>query len=142
MRTIQLSLPSGTIELLPVDRTQWGLLRSTLAELQSRWIEAAFATGAVASDPDAWALMKAAISAHSRADAPGTSVDLDAIGNDYEQLERLFFSNTEPELLHQWDVSTFDLSKFVGGSLVVANGFNPKSLLNEAEQIRLRKKDA
>jgi hypothetical protein len=141
--SLTIGLPERTIELHPAPRTQLQTLRNLLLELQCRWLELRFSTGELVAEDAAWAQMQACVALLPRSENPAVlGFDLDLISNDYAQLEQLFFADTavvQAEELHHWAILSFDLDRFVGARIVRLHGFNPRSLLEAADALRLER---
>lgn len=141
-RALQVIVGDQEIQLLATDRSKLTELTSLLRDLLERWLLKAFSTGEVASDPESWDLMRRAVALLPRRENPATTgFDLDLLGNDYDQIEDLFFSDasSDPLDLHQWRVAAIDLDKYRGGKILALHRINPRELLLAADRQRLEK---
>ena len=139
--SLPIKYPNGeSIVLIAADRASIGSVRSSLVKLQSYWLEKVFSSGDVIADQNCWALMQQTINLLPRQDNPAVKgADLEAIGNDYPQLERLFFADTHaiaPDDLHGWELVTFDMAKFLPCDILRLHLINHKQVLSDAEDLR------
>lgn len=133
MKTIIISLPDKTIELLPVHRSKLGVFKQLLLGIQTKWIEYGLDTGEVCIDVKCWKNMKKAISMLPRKDNPQIGWDdLDLIGGDYGQIEALFFCQEQDARRQQHEL-LFDLDKFQACKLAEIHYFNARKMLIEAD---------
>lgn len=152
MQTLLVQYPTESVELLPVPRSrlrdrfdeQGKLvsrgLREYFVELQSYWAEYVFSVADVAADDRCWELMSKIAFMLPNAKNPALSgFDLDILTNDYEQLETLFLcqgKNVEVEQVHNYSLALFNLDEFAGCKILNLHKFNPRRILEEADELR------
>lgn len=140
MQTLTIDYPSESVEVLPVPRSQLKALRQHFVELQSYWVEFVFSVGDVVADQHCWELMSKIAFLLPQVDNPSvTGFKLEAIGNDYEQLEALFLclgKEVAVEQVHQHNLALFDLDQFAGCKILNLHKFNPRRILEEADEMR------
>lgn len=138
MDTLKIQTPEQTIELLPVTRDNLKKLRGQLVKLAVHWICNEFAIGDCLLDKKCWTDMKAAISMLPRKDNPAVGWnDLDAIANDYKQMERLFFAQDYDT---RWVVGEsggfyrFNANEYKPSLLCEIHCFMPMGILQSAQK--------
>ena len=115
-------------------------MRQYFVELQSYWIESVFSVADVASDQRCWELMGKIGFMLPQAKNPAVvGLDLEALSNDYEQLETLFFcqgKTIEVEEVHGHSHTVFQTTvnsdEFVASAILKLHRFNPKRILEDA----------
>ena len=141
METLTVHYPNQEpVELLPAPRSQLKAMRQYFVELQSYWIESVFSVADVASIEHCWELMSKISFMLPQAKNPAVlGLDLEALSNDYEQLETLFFCQGKTiavESVHNHSHTTFQATvntdEFVAAAILKLHRFNPKRILEDA----------
>lgn len=137
-------LSIADIALLPAPRTRIPDLRLKFIELQSIWLANGFGVAETVADERAWELMQAISGMLPRVDNPAIAgVDIEALSNDYEVLEKLFLNSAiEFEISDFQDVSFF-LDKFRACEILRLHRMDPRSIILAAEEyLRTSKSEA
>lgn len=119
-------------------------MRSYFVELQSYWIEYVFSVGDVAGNDYCWETMSKIAFLLPQKDNPAVSgFKLDALSNDYEQLEKLFFCQGKTiaiEEVHGYEhnhfIATVNTDEFVAAAILNLHKFNPKRIIVEAWEMQ------
>ncbi len=110
MKHLTIALPdSSSVELLPCPIDDIGELRGLLVEINTAWLNNGCGVGDVLLVEGIWEKMKQAIALLPRKDNPATKGwDLSLIGNDYQQLQELFFFTGESDISEgTWSIDVF-----------------------------------
>lgn len=123
--------------LCPMRRSHLSAFNELMLELQSHWIAQEFSTADVVAEDECWELMGKIAAMIPRFDRPGDiGFDLDELDNDYEQIEKLFFTQASDSAPGA-KTTEFNLDTFQPGLLFEMHRFNGKKKLLEANQIHL-----
>ena len=151
METLTVHYPNQEpVELLPAPRSQLKVMRQYFVELQSYWIESVFSVADVASIERCWELMSKIGFMLPQAKNPAVvGLDLEALSNDYEQLETLFFcqgKTIEVEEVHGHSHTVFQATvntdEFVAAAILNLHRFNPKRILEDAYGLSVERTQA
>ena len=136
MKTLEIKYPNGeAIAVLPVPRDRLCALEQLMVEIQSYWIEDQFSTADTIARHEVWAKMQQVaelLPTQVNASVCWGKGGLDAIANDYEQLELLFFGDYKGALDH---FNQFNVSQFAGASIYDLHRYNPKKKIQDAGQL-------
>jgi hypothetical protein len=115
-------------------------MRGYFVELQSYWAEFIFSVADVAADDRCWELMsKIAFMLPNAKNPVSSGLDLELLSNDYEQLESLFLcqgKSVAVEQVHNYSLALFNLDEFAGSKILNLHKFNPRRILEEADEMR------
>lgn len=148
-KTIDVKLSSQrVVTLQPVPRAVLSALEKQMLEIQAIWIEEGFSTADAIAREDCWGHMQAVAAMLPNHENPAVlGFDLMLLGNDYEQIERLFFGDTSQAYARDFvdqnaAIANFNLSLFEGCKIWELHRFEPKKKLMQASDLRISRSQA
>lgn len=142
---VRLSSAQRVVTLQPVARAVLPALEKAMVEIQSIWIEEGFSTADAIAREDCWSHMQKVAKLLPNHENPAVlGFDLDLLGNDYEQLEALFFGDASDAYSRDFvnqdaAIAHFNLSAFKGCKIWDLHRFEPKKKLMQASDLRQEK---
>lgn len=146
MQTLEIILSNQrVVSVQAVPRAVLSALEKEMLAIQEIWIDEAFSTADAIARSDCWEHMKTVASMLPNAENPAvTGIDLELLGNDYAQLEQLFFGDIAQAYSRDYGeqelaIAQIDISQFKGCDIWNLHRFEPKKKLIQANELRQEK---
>lgn len=120
------------VTFLPLHRDKVRELRETLIQVQAEWIRLRYDSGLLFADDDIWQACTEAIASLPLADQSGQSWDLNQVGNDYEQLEKIFLTGNPATGEQGRKYFDFEADKLEPAALAKLHCFSGRAIAIEA----------
>ena len=141
--TLDITLSSQrVVTVQPVPRAVLSALEKLMLEIQRIWIEEGFSTADAIARSDCWGHMEDVAKMLPNHENPAVlGFDLSLLGNDYEQLERLFFGDasqaySRDSVSEEHSLGLFNIALFEGCKIWHLHRFEPKKKLMQAVALR------